>query len=108
MSPPTVRWSYSFESNGVRTKSPHRFDSEAGAICGMRLAAIQGRAKFRVVKWTTKPKPKVVAKLVTIQEANGSCVCCSDTWTANEERFNWIIARRGKRVRVTLEELGEP
>lgn len=63
-----------------------------------------------IVKLTRKPKPKVVAKLVTIQRAHGSCVCCSKPGELRdwyEKRHYWMIPRQGKLIRVTTEELAD-
>lgn len=104
MSAPTVRWSYSFEANGVRTKSIRRYDSEANALLAMHHAAVRGRSKFRVVTWTTKAKPKVVAKTSVTYVGNGACVCCH---TGAMDVYRHLHGVNGKRVRITLEELAD-
>lgn len=95
---PTVQWTYSFECNGVRTRSHSRYLSEELAL----YAASQspgpfGRTAFRIVKLTRKAKPKVVAKLVLN--------CTADRGTGLGRVSDWRDDRHGKRIRITLEEL---
>lgn len=108
MSEPTVRWSYSFEANGVRTKSTARYASEPQAIAGMALSAnIVGRSRYRLRRLKSKPKPKVVAKTVATYASSGNCICCdqADGDAEAGKIYRAVTAVAGKRICVTVEEL---
>lgn len=103
-----VQWDVKFLPSGFDDK-PENY--RRALHPGSRSSALRYASEFddksnaRVIKITYKPRPKVVAKPSFID----TVVCNPQDLVGFEglETYKWMKERIGKRVRLTLEELGD-